>query len=111
MDEQENDFPDCLKYYRTSQKELEKVLPDFPTKDKFFIRYDDYFKGKNKIVVKHSADKSVCIETTKKITKEDVKQISEKMKSIVDANLPITRVTVLKKEAIEITQATDDDDW
>ena len=71
----------------------------------FLINYafNEMFKGIIKIVVKHSADKSVCIETTKKITKEDIKQISEKMKSIVDANLPITRVTVLKKEAIDYT--------
>ena len=76
----------------------------------FLINYafNEMFKGKNKIVVKHSADKSVCIETTKKITKEDIKQISEKMKSIVDANLPITRVTVLKKEAIDYFNKTDD---
>lgn len=69
----------------------------------FLINYafNEIFRGKNTIVVKHSADRSICIETTKPITKEDIKKVEDKMKSIVDANLPITKVTVLKKEAID----------
>ena len=69
----------------------------------FLINYafNEIFRGKNTIIVKHSADRSICIETTKPITKEDIKKVEDKMKSIVDANLPITKVTVLKKEAID----------
>ena len=71
--------------------------------------FNELYKGKNIIVVKHSADKAICIETTKKITKEELKQISAKMKSIVDANLPITRVTVLKREAEDYFTKMHDD--
>ena len=71
--------------------------------------FNELYKGKNMIVVKHSADKAICIETTKKITKEELKQISAKMKSIVDANLPITRVTVLKREAEDYFTKMHDD--
>ena len=71
--------------------------------------FNELYKGKNMIVVKHSADKAICIETTKKITKEELKQVSAKMKSIVDANLPITRVTVLKREAEDYFTKMHDD--
>ena len=71
--------------------------------------FNELYKGKNMIVVKHSADKAICIETTKKITKEELKQVSAKMKSIVDANLPITKVTVLKREAEEYFLKMHDD--
>ena len=56
------------------------------------------------ITVKHSVDKSLCIETSAKITKTDLNNIEKKMRSIVDANLPITKVTVLKNEAIPSTK-------
>ena len=71
--------------------------------------FNELYKGKNMIIVKHSADKAICIETTKKITKEELKQVSAKMKSIVDANLPITKVTVLKREAEEYFLKMHDD--
>ena len=71
--------------------------------------FNELYKGRNMIVVKHSADKAICIETTKKITKEELKQVSAKMKSIVDANLPITRVTVLKREAEDYFTKMHDD--
>ena len=71
--------------------------------------FNELYKGKNMIVVKHSADKAICIETTKKITREELKQVSAKMKSIVDANLPITRVTVLKREAEDYFTKMHDD--
>ena len=70
--------------------------------------FNEIFGEKNKIVVKHSADRSICIETTEKITKEELKKVEEKMKSIVDANLPITKVTVLKREAIDYFTKTND---
>ena len=69
----------------------------------FLVNYafNEVFNGKNIITVKHSADKALCIETSDKITKEDLKIIENKMKSLVEANLPISKVTVLKSEALE----------
>ena len=69
----------------------------------FLVNYafNEIFHGKNIITVKHSADKALCIETSDKISKENLKNIENKMKSLVDANLPITKVTVLKSEAME----------
>lgn len=69
----------------------------------FLINYafNEIYHGKNVITVKHSADKALCIETSDSITKDDLKIIENKMKSLVDANLPITKVTVLKSEATE----------
>ena len=48
----------------------------------FLINYafNEVFKGKNTIIVKHSADKSICIETNKPITKEDLKEVEDKKK-------------------------------
>lgn len=63
--------------------------------------FNEVFGKKNTIVVKHSADKALCIETTSKISRDDLKKIEEKMKAIVEANLPIHKVTVLKSEAID----------
>ena len=71
--------------------------------------FNELYKGKNMIVVKHSADKAICKKKKKKITKEELKQVSAKMKSIVDANLPITRVTVLKREAEDYFTKMHDD--
>ena len=70
--------------------------------------FNELFHGKNIITVKHSVDKSVCIETSSKITKTELSDVEKKMKSIVDANLPITKVTVLKTEAIEYFNKTND---
>ena len=69
----------------------------------FLVKYtfNELFGKKNGIVVKHSADKALCIETTSKITPEELKKVEEKMRVIVEANLPIHKVTVLKSEAIE----------
>lgn len=63
--------------------------------------FNEVFGKRNGIVVKHSADKALCIETTNKITREELKKVEEKMRVIVEANLPIHKVTVLKNEAIE----------
>ncbi len=70
--------------------------------------FNELYHGKNMITVKHSVDKSICIETSGKITKTDLNNVEKKMKSVVDANLPITKVTVLKKEAIEYFTKTND---
>ena len=76
----------------------------------FLVNYafNEIYKGKNKIVVKHSADKALCIETAKKITEEELKLIEQKMRSIVEANLPITKTTVLKSEALDYFEKNND---
>ena len=70
--------------------------------------FNEIYRGKNIITVKHSVDKSLCIETSNKITKTDLSNVEKKMRSIVDANLPINKVTVLKTEAIEYFTKTKD---
>lgn len=70
--------------------------------------FNEIYRGKNRITVKHSADKALCIETMKNITKEELMEVEKKMHAIVDANLPISRITVLKKEAIEYFKKTND---
>lgn len=70
--------------------------------------FNEIYRGQNIITVKHSVDKALCIETSGKITKSDIQNIEKKMHSIVDANLPITRVTVLKNEAIEYFKKNND---
>ncbi len=69
----------------------------------FLVKYafNEVFRNKVKVVVKHSADKALCFETTKSITKEDLDNVKQKMHDIVSANLPITKMTVLKSEAID----------
>ena len=70
--------------------------------------FNEIYHGKNIIAVKHSVDKALCIETSNKITKVELNNIEKKMHSVVDANLPITKVTVLKTEAIEYFTKTND---
>lgn len=70
--------------------------------------FNELYHGKNVITVKHSVDKSICIETSSKITKTDLNNVEKKMRSVVDANLPITKVTVLKTEAIDYFNKTND---
>ena len=70
--------------------------------------FNEIYHGRNIITVKHSADKALCIETSNKITKMDLLNIEKKMRSVVDANLPISRVTVLKTEAVEYFKKTND---
>lgn len=77
----------------------------------FLLNYafNEIYHGENIITVKHSADKALCIETSKKITKEELNSIEKKMFSIVDANLPIAKITVLKSEAINYFRKVHDD--
>ena len=70
--------------------------------------FNELYHGNNRITVKHSADKAICIETDKKITKEELKEVEKKMLAVVEANLPITKMTVLKSEAIEYFKKTND---
>ena len=77
----------------------------------FLLNYafNELYHGDNTIIVKHSADKALCIETTKKITKSELLNVEKKMQSIVDANLPISKITVLKSEAIDYFKKVHDD--
>ena len=70
--------------------------------------FNEIYHGKNRITVKHSVDKSVCIETDNTITKEELKNVEKKMLAVVEANLPITKMTVLKNEAIDYFKKTND---
>ncbi len=70
--------------------------------------FNEIYHGENKITVKHSVDKAICIETEKKISKEELNKIEKKVHLIVEANLPISKMTVLKSEAIEYFKKTND---
>lgn len=63
--------------------------------------FNEVFGKKNRPIVKYSADKALCFDTTSKIKKEDLEKVEVKMKELVEANLPINPVIVLKKEASE----------
>lgn len=54
----------------------------------------------NKLVVSHSLDKGLYIETEKSITEADVLKLEEEMKNIVKQNLAITKVAVTRLDAI-----------
>ena len=54
----------------------------------------------NNIIVRHSLDKGLYIETTNKIEPSDIIKLDEKMKEVVKESLPITRTTVARLEAI-----------
>ena len=70
--------------------------------------FNEIYHGKNRITVKHSVDRAICIETDNPITKEELSSIEKKMKAVVEANLPITKMTVLKSEAIDYFKKTND---
>ena len=70
--------------------------------------FNEIYHGKNRITVKHSADKALCIETMEKITKEELMEVEKKMHIVVSANLPINKITVLKNEAIDYFKKTND---
>lgn len=55
---------------------------------------------KANIVVQHSLDKGIYIETNFKITEEKLSEIKETMKSISAADMPITKVNIDRIEAM-----------
>ncbi len=58
--------------------------------------------GKNaNIIVQHSLDKGIYIQTTFKLTEEKVDEIKSTMKDIIKKDLPITRLTIDRIEAID----------
>lgn len=61
------------------------------------------------IIVQHSLDKGIYIETTFKLTENRVKNIKETMKKIIEADTPIIRSTVDRTEAIKYFKSKNDD--
>lgn len=59
------------------------------------------FTIKNKLNVSHSLDKGLYIETSEKITKEDVDNLYQEMLNIVNKGLSINKVTVTRLDAID----------
>lgn len=53
------------------------------------------------IVVQHSIDKGIYIETNFKLTEARVRNIKETMHTLIDADMPITKSTVDRLEAIK----------
>ncbi len=57
--------------------------------------------GFNQVLeVKHSLDKGIYIETSLEITSEDINKLTLEMNKIIEQNLPITKVTVTRMDAI-----------
>lgn len=56
---------------------------------------------KANIIVQHSLDKGIYIETNFKLTKEKIKDIKDTMNAIIKADMPITKVTIDRMEAID----------
>lgn len=71
--------------------------------------FKELFGNASTIKVMHSLDKGLYIETNPNIQEEDIERLSYKMKEIVTSNLPITKVTVSRLEAIEYFKTIKDD--
>ena len=67
------------------------------------------FGSNMEIKVNHSLDKGLYIETNIRLTEEDLTQLELKMKEIVAANLPITKVTVTRLDAKNYFHAVHDE--
>ena len=59
------------------------------------------FGPSSDIIVRHSLDKGLYIETTTKITEDDIKKIESEMHKIVAESIPIQRVIISKLEAMK----------
>lgn len=60
------------------------------------------------IIVQHSLDKGLYIETNFKLTETKIKSIKETMQQLIEADIPITKLTVDRLEAIEYFQSIND---
>lgn len=66
--------------------------------------------GKNaNIVVQHSIDKGLYFQTDFKLTEEKMEEIQKEMNDIIQKDLPITRLTIDRLEAIEYFKNIGDD--
>ena len=61
------------------------------------------------IIVQHSLDKGIYIETTFRLTENRVKNIKETMNKIIAADIPIIKSTVDRKEAIKYFESKNDE--
>lgn len=61
------------------------------------------------IIVQHSIDKGIYIKTTFKLTEEKVQEIKKTMNTIIQADIPITKVTIERTEAIKYFESINDD--
>ena len=65
--------------------------------------------GKNEdIIVQHSIDKGLYIETTFRLTEAKLQAIKECMNAIIEADMPITKVTIDRLEAIKYFESIND---
>lgn len=60
------------------------------------------------ILVQHSLDKGIYIKCNFKLTEAKLKNIKDTMKSIIEADMPITNVTVDRMEAIKYFESVKD---
>ncbi len=63
---------------------------------------------KANVIIQHSLDKGIYIETNFKLTKEKVEAIKETMNDIIKADMPITRVTIDRIEAMNYFESIGD---
>lgn len=61
------------------------------------------------IIVQHSIDKGIFIKTTFKLTEEKVAEIKKSMNTIIQADIPITKVTIDRMEAIKYFEGINDE--
>lgn len=65
--------------------------------------------GKNEdVIAQHSIDKGIYIETTFKLNENKLQAIKECMKALVEADMPITKVTIDRIEAIKYFESIND---
>ena len=62
--------------------------------------FQELFKKKGYLKTRHSADKGLYMEASCKLTKEMVIDLENKMNEVVKDNLNITKVTILREDAI-----------
>jgi len=66
--------------------------------------------GENaKIKVEHSLDKGIYIKTKFKITEDKIQKIKEAMKEVIKRDMPITKLTIDRLEAIQYFQEIGED--
>lgn len=63
--------------------------------------FKQLFGRKRDLKVNHSLDKGLYIEPDIKIQKEDIESLEVKMKELIASDLPITKITVSRLEAME----------
>lgn len=66
------------------------------------------YGNKENIIVQHSLDKGLYIETTFRLTETKLQAIKECMQALVEADMPITKVTIDRLEAINYFESIGD---